>query len=314
MTKALHADGVSKQYHRLRFRGARPWREVRSALDGVSIDVEPGEAVGLLGPNGSGKTTFLKASIGLVALDAGRMVVWGNRVRGGLGPVADQVGAVIDPVRFMPALSARTTIGLLASAASLPQGHVDDVLDRVGLGPVADRPVRTLSLGMRQRLALAVAMLRTPCLLLLDEPANGLDPAGAHQLRQFLREFVAGGGAVLVSSHALSDLQSLVTRVVVLNRGRVVYDGALDELCSSPGRWYVAIEESIDRLVSVLAGYELRREGAGVVVQGARSPGELSRLLVANGCTLTELRPIGVGLEQRYLELIGDDLDSAWGT
>jgi ABC-2 type transport system ATP-binding protein len=199
------------------------------AVDDLSFSLFRGTVTGFLGPNGAGKTTTLRLLLGLAEPTSGEALVFGRRFRE-LERPAGCVGAVLESNDFHPARSGRNHLRALALAAELPPTRVDDVLEIVELSDAAGRPAGTYSLGMRQRLGLAGALLGEPALLLLDEPANGLDPAGMHWLRRFLRGFAADGGTVLVSSHGLAELAQTVDELVIIDRGRLVATARLDEL------------------------------------------------------------------------------------
>jgi ABC-2 type transport system ATP-binding protein len=200
-----------------------------AAVDGVTFSLERGTVTGFLGPNGAGKTTTLRLLLGLAEPTAGERLVFGRRYRELDQPVR-KVGAVLESSDFHPARSGRDHLRTLALAAGLPLGRVEEVLDLVELGGAAGRRVRTYSLGMRQRLGLAAALLGDPELLILDEPANGLDPAGVRWLRTFLQRLGAEGRTVLVSSHLLAEVAQTVDRVLIIDRGRLRASGRLDEL------------------------------------------------------------------------------------
>jgi ABC-2 type transport system ATP-binding protein len=199
------------------------------ALDGVTFSLRAGTVTGFLGPNGAGKTTALRLLLGLAEPAAGEALVFGRRYRE-LDQPARRVGAVLESNDFHPGRSGRDHLRMLALAAGIPLSRVEEVLALVEIAAVADRRVKTYSLGMRQRLGLAGALLGDPELLVLDEPANGLDPAGVHWLRTFLRRFAERGRTVLVSSHVLAEVAQAVDRVVIIDRGRLVAVAALDEL------------------------------------------------------------------------------------
>jgi ABC-2 type transport system ATP-binding protein len=200
-----------------------------AAVDGVTFSLERGTVTGFLGPNGAGKTTTLRLLLGLAEPTAGEALVFGRRYRELTHPVR-KVGAVLESSDFHPARSGRDHLRTLALAAGLPLGRVEAVLELVELGGAAGRRVRTYSLGMRQRLGLAAALLGDPELLILDEPANGLDPAGVRWLRTFLQRLGAEGRTVLVSSHLLAEVAQTVDRVLIIDRGRLRASGRLDEL------------------------------------------------------------------------------------
>jgi ABC-2 type transport system ATP-binding protein len=199
------------------------------AVEDLTFSLEAGTITGFLGPNGAGKTTTLRLLLGLAAPDAGDALIFGRRYRE-LEHPARRVGAVLESNDFHPGRSGRDHLRTLALAAELPPQRVDEVLGLVELQDAAHRRVKTYSLGMRQRLGLAGALLGDPELLVLDEPANGLDPAGVHWLRGFLRRFAAQGRTVLVSSHMLAEASQTVDQVVIIDRGRQVASGRLDQL------------------------------------------------------------------------------------
>jgi ABC-2 type transport system ATP-binding protein len=199
------------------------------AVDGVSFSLEAGTITGYLGPNGAGKTTTLKLLLGLAEPTAGEALVFGRRYRELEQPVR-RVGAVLESGDFHPARSGRDHLAALALAGGLPLSRVEEVLELVELSAAAGRRVKGYSLGMQQRLGLAAALLGDPELLILDEPANGLDPVGVHWLRTFLRDFTEEGGTVLLSSHLLAEVAQTVDRVLIIDHGRVLASGWLDEL------------------------------------------------------------------------------------
>jgi ABC-2 type transport system ATP-binding protein len=209
--------GLTKRYGQL------------SAIDGLSFSLEQGTVIGFLGPNGAGKTTTLRLLLGLAEPTAGEALVFGGPYRD-LEHPARRVGAVLESNDFHPGRSGRDHLRVLAAAAEIPTARVEEVLDVVGLAAAAHRPGRTYSLGMRQRLGLAGALLGKPTLLVLDEPTNGMDPAGVQWLRTMLRHFAADGGSVLVSSHLLAEVAQSVDRVLISSQGRLVADAALEEL------------------------------------------------------------------------------------
>jgi ABC-2 type transport system ATP-binding protein len=200
-----------------------------TAVDGVTFALERGTVTGFLGPNGAGKTTTLRLLLGLAEPTAGEALIFGRRYRELDQPIR-RVGAVLESSDFHPARSGRDHLRALALAAGLPLGRVEEVLALVELSGAARRRVRTYSLGMRQRLGLAAALLGDPELLILDEPANGLDPAGVRWLRTFLRTLATRDRAVLVSSHLLAEVAQTVGRVLIIDRGRLLASGRLDEL------------------------------------------------------------------------------------
>jgi ABC-2 type transport system ATP-binding protein len=200
-----------------------------TAVDGLTFALQPGTVTGFVGPNGAGKTTTLRLLLGLAEPTAGQALVFGRRYRE-LEIPAQSVGAVLESNDFHPGRSGRDHLRVLARAAEIPEARVEEQLALVGLEAAAGRRVKGYSLGMRQRLGLATALLGDPALLVLDEPANGLDPAGVRWLRRLLRSFAERGGTVLVSSHVLAEIAQTVDQVVIIDRGRLVVAAPLAEL------------------------------------------------------------------------------------
>jgi ABC-2 type transport system ATP-binding protein len=222
------------------------------AVRDLSFTVDPGRVTGFLGPNGAGKTTTLRAALGLVTPTAGEVTVNGVRYDQ-LPHPARVVGALLDSQGFHRARRARSTLRIHAAAIGMPDSRVDEVLELVGLTSAADRKVGEFSLGMRQRLALAVAVLGDPRILVLDEPGSGLDPQGVAWLRGFLRAFASGGRTVLVSSHQLAEVAQTVDHVVIISKGQQVYEGRLDQL-QGDGRPRVQVQcADATRLATALA-------------------------------------------------------------
>ncbi len=200
----------------------------RAVVNDLSFVAEPGRVTGFLGPNGSGKSTTMKVMLDLASADGGRVTIGGRRYRDLPDPSAT-VGALLESNAFHPGRSGRNHLRILADADGIDLDRVDEVLDLVGLGDAADRRVGAYSLGMRQRLGFAGALLGNPPVLVLDEPANGLDPKGIHEIRDLLRALAAAGNTVLVSSHLLAEVELLADDVVVVNRGRLVTSGPLGD-------------------------------------------------------------------------------------
>lgn len=209
--------GLTKRYRRV------------TAVDNLSFTVTPGRVTGLLGPNGAGKTTTLRALLGLTRPDAGSVTIAGSPYRE-LAQPARRVGAVLDGASFHPGRQARAHLEIVATAAGIDHARVDEVLAKVDLERAADRRTGGFSLGMRQRLSLATALLGDPGVLVLDEPANGLDPDGVRWLRTFVRELAADGRTVLVSSHMLAEVSQTVDDVVIVADGRLVTQGPLADV------------------------------------------------------------------------------------
>ena len=272
------------------------------AVDGVDLDVREGDRYGLLGPNGSGKTTLVRMLLGLVYATRGEIEVLGLPVPRRVREVLPQVGAMVEGPGAYPHLSGRANLTLLDAAG--PGGgrrgrrdRVEEALHRVGLAGIDRRPVRAYSLGMRQRLGLAAALLRKPRLLVLDEPTNGLDPRGIREVRDLLTELNAAGTTVFLSSHLLAEIEALCTRVGVMDAGRLVLQDQLATLQAPTGRILVGTPDA-DRAVALLDGRVEKRDEHRLTVRHA-DPGELNAELVAAGLRITE-----IGLERRSLEQI----------
>jgi ABC-2 type transport system ATP-binding protein len=274
------------------------------AVDDLTFTLDRGSITGFLGPNGAGKTTTLRMLLGLVRPTAGSARVFGRRYRELVDP-ARQVGAVLEAADFHPGRTGREHLMTLAIAGRFPAARVDEVLALVELAPAARRRVGGYSLGMRQRLGLAAALLGDPELLILDEPANGLDPEGVHWLRSFLRGFAAEGKTVFVSSHVLAEVAQTVDRVVIINKGRLVTIAPLEELTA---RMAGAVRVRAPRIHALLpllaaAGLDARvLDGDEVVVHGA-SPAQVGELASGAGIALHELVEESSTLENVFLEL-----------
>ena len=275
-------------------------------VDAVSFRAEPGTVTGFLGPNGAGKSTTLRILTGLNAPTSGSATILG-RPYARLDNPGRQVGVLLDATAQHPGRSGRTALRLDALLMGLPRPSVDEALDRVGLSAAeGDRRVGDYSLGMRQRLGLAHALIGDPQVLILDEPANGLDPAGIRWLRGLLADFAAGGGTVLLSSHLLHEVELLADHLVVISRGRIVADGSRNELLPGAGTLVRAADgTALGRALDAagLAG-TATSDGAWVV---AGDQAQVARAASAAGLAVTELRPAdGSGLEALFLSLTSD--------
>jgi len=218
----------------LAVRGLRKIYGHTTAVDDVSFTVPRGRVLGLLGPNGAGKTTSMRMLLGLAHIDGGQAHIHG-RPYAELENPARTVGAVLDAGGLHPGRTARQHLRIAAAMGGMDASRVDPLLAEAGLTTAADRPIRTYSLGMRQRVALATALLGNPSVLVLDEPANGLDPAGTRWLRDLLLNFAAGGGAVLLSSHVLAEVAHVADDIVVITEGRVAGSGSIEALTAEYG-------------------------------------------------------------------------------
>ncbi|OFW77832.1 MAG: ABC transporter [Actinobacteria bacterium RBG_19FT_COMBO_70_19] len=300
----IEVAGLRKEYPRLR--GGRT-----VALDGLDLSVPEGGVFGFLGPNGAGKTTTIRCLLGLVRASGGRGRLLGADVPGGLPAVVGRVGSIVETPAAYPRFSGRTNLALLAKVAGVGRSRVREVLEQVGLAERADDLVRTYSFGMKQRLGIATALLKDPELLLLDEPAIGLDPAGIVEVRELIRRLGAEGRTVFVSSHILTEVQQVADRVAILSRGRAVASGPVGEVLSG-GR----AAELVVRLNDVSAGLRALAE-AGIDARAlddrllvALPPDKSSlvtRTLAERGLYLSELRVEEADLETVFLELTEGD-------
>ena len=271
------------------------------ALDNLTFSVRPGVVTGFLGPNGAGKTTTLRCQLGLVTPTTGSVTLDGRAYRDVENPLRT-VGAALEAASFHPGRSARAHLQVMALAAALPSSRVDEVLLQVGMAEFADRRVGGYSLGMRQRLALAQALLGDPPVLVLDEPANGLDPAGIAWLRQFLRALAREGRTVVVSSHVLSEVQQTVDDVVVIARGRLVRQGTLADLESGPAA--VLVRTPTPSLLRDALGstYPVSEVDGRLRVEGGTTD-QVGHLAHSAGVELHELTAEASDLEKVFLRM-----------
>ena len=280
------------------------------AVDDLSFDVEPGKVTGFLGPNGAGKSTTMRMVLGLDRPTSGTALVNGRPFRSFSEPLRE-VGALLDAGAMHPGRSGRNHLRVAARSNGVPERRVDEVVDEVGLGAAARRRIKGYSLGMRQRLGIAAALLADPRVLLFDEPINGLDLDGVRWIRGLLRRLADDGRTVLVSSHLMSEMQQIADRLVVIGRGRLIADTTTEEILRGLGRRQVRVRTSrADELgarlrahglpVHPLDGHELQVEGT------AEEVGEL-----ANSCSipLHHLSEVRHSLEQAYLQLTGDSVE-----
>jgi ABC-2 type transport system ATP-binding protein len=302
----IEIRGLHKEYRR--FRGGRTL-----AVNGLDLEVAQGGVFGFLGPNGSGKTTTIRCLLGLVRPSAGstRLLGADSRSPEDLARVIRRVGSIVETPTLFPSFSGRTNLQLLAGLYGIGRKAVDDALERVGLGPRAGHRVRTYSLGMKQRLGIAAALLKDPEVLILDEPANGLDPAGIREVRELLRQLGREGRTVFLSSHILSEVQHVCDRVAILARGRCIAAGPVEEVLQS-GRAARLLVKVEDPAAGARALSETGIEATvdGEMLRVALSPQEgarVTRELAARGLYLSELRPDEASLEDVFLELTGDE-------
>jgi ABC-type multidrug transport system ATPase subunit len=282
------------------------------AVDAVDLQVRQGDRYGFLGPNGSGKTTLVRMLLGLVYATSGEIEVLGKPVPKRVAEVLPEVGALVEGPAAYPHLSGRRNLALLDAAGRgggrrTRRRRIDDALEQVGLGAVDQRPVKAYSLGMRQRLGLAGALLRRPELLILDEPTNGLDPQGIKEIRELLVELNAGGTTVFLSSHLLAEVEQLCTRVGVVDRGRLVLEDDLATLRAATGRILVGTPDAA-AAVALLDGQLESRDGDRLVIRHG-DPAALNALLVEAGVRVTSIHAEQRTLEQVVLDVTGPGSD-----
>ena len=303
MSAVLEISRLQKTY--------RSRKGVRRALDGFDMVVEAGQVHGFLGPNGSGKTTTLRTLLGLIKPNGGDMAILGRPVPQNLPEIAGQVGAIVESPQFFGNFSARDTLSLLADAGGVDQSRVLAVLELVGLRDRAKERVKTYSLGMKQRLAVASALLKNPRLLILDEPANGLDPGGIREMRTLMRNLAESGMTVVLSSHILGEVQLICDSVTIISAGRRVAAGPVAEVlaqhASSSVR--VRVEAGVDVLTAAevlrAAGAQVALEQDHLTVSNAANPAQITRVLAQREIYVSELAPVTVDLESVFLELTG---------
>jgi ABC-type multidrug transport system ATPase subunit len=288
------------------------------AVRAVDLDVREGDRYGLLGPNGSGKTTLVRMLLGLVYATSGEIEVLGRRMPRHAHEVLQHVGALIEEPAAYPHLSGRANLALFDAAG--PHGlagrrtrrrRIDRALEQVGLAGVGRRPVKAYSLGMRQRLGLAAALIRGPRLLILDEPGNGLDPRGIADLRELILGLNQTGVTVLLSSHLLAEVEQLCTRVGVLDAGRLVLQDELAALSAPTGKVVLDTPDA-DRACALLDGQVEQRDGQRLLIRYADSA-ELNSRLVAAGLRVQAIRPHRRTLEEVVLSVTGTGSDHIGG-
>src|SRR5215467_9482308 len=263
------------------------------AVDSVDLDVRAGDRYGLLGPNGSGKTTLVRMLLGLVYATRGEIEVLGKPVPRKVNEILPDIGALVEEPAAYPHLSGRANLRLFDATGRggrrrTRRQRVDDALEQVGLGGIDRRPVRAYSLGMRQRLGLAAALVRRPRRLILDEPGNGLDPRGIRDFRRLLIDLNAAGTTVFLSSHLLPEVSALCTRIGVLDSGRLVLEDQLASLQKPTGRVLISTDDP-ERAVAALDGLVESRDGADLVVRSG-DPAALNARLVEAGVPVSSLQ------------------------
>jgi ABC-type multidrug transport system ATPase subunit len=295
VTAAVATRGLTKRYGPV------------LAVDGIDLDVQEGDVYGFLGANGSGKTTTVRILLGLVLATSGEAEVLGRPMPRAAASVLPEVGTLVEGPAAYGHLTGRANLELFDAMGSGRRGRrarIGDVLERVGLGVAGERKVKGYSLGMRQRLGLAAALLGAPRLLVLDEPTNGLDPQGIREMRELLLALNAAGTTIFLSSHLLAEVEQMCTRVGVLDRGRLVVQESMDVLQQPTGRTVVVTPDG-DRALALLDGRVEVRDGQRLVIRSDDAAG-LNRLLVGEGVRVLELAPERRGLEQVVLDATTD--------
>ena len=296
VTTVVRAESLSKKFGSL------------LAVDDLSFELEAGTITGFLGPNGAGKTTTLRMLLGLAAPTSGRALVF-DELYADLDAPARRVGAVLEATDFHPGRSGRDHLRTLARATDLPDSRVDEALKLVELQSAAHRRVKGYSLGMRQRLGLAAALLGEPEVLVLDEPANGLDPEGVRWLRDFLRDFAAGERTVLISSHVLAEVAQTVDQVLIINRGKLVIESSLADLTARVGGSVRVRSPEIGKLQEALQRAQITSTHANehaLLVHGTSSD-RVGDIAFAAGVPIHELAVEGSSLEEIFLELTSSE-------
>ncbi len=301
---AVLVEGLRKTY--------RTRRGVRVAVAGLDMTVPRGGVHGFLGPNGAGKTTTIRMLLGLVTADSGRATIFGHPVPETLPEVVDRVGAIVEQPRFFPAFTGRQNLRLLARGIGIPTARVDEVLEQVGLGGRGRDRFAGYSLGMKQRLAVAATLLKDPDLLVFDEPTNGLDPAGIHEIRATMRGLAEQGRTVLVSSHILSEVQQVADTVSIIGRGRLLAEGSVAELLRVAGGGVLRVGvgepgRAADVLQAGGWSVETTAEGRLLLTGGSPDPADVTRALAEQGLWVHELTPVQTDLESYFLQLTAEE-------
>ena len=300
MTNIIQTEELTKRYGQ------------RIAVDRLTLQVEQGEVFGFLGPNGAGKTTTIGMLLGLVRPTAGRAFVMGHDVQ--LDPAAAlaRVGAMIEAPAFYPYLSARDNLRVLAKAGAIPDSRIDTVLAEVELQDRAKDRFKTFSQGMRQRLAIAAALLADPQLIMLDEPTNGLDPAGQHEIRALIRSLALGGRTILLCGHQLHEIEQLCDRVAILKAGQLLAQGRVADLLRRTGI-LIRVRSDIQQATRILQALDQVRsvsldadQADGLLVDAAPEfVPEITAALATAGVAVTEIRSLSMSLEDVFLEITG---------
>ena len=275
------------------------------AVDDISFVAQPGRVTGFLGPNGAGKTTTMRIMVGLTAPTHGTVTIGGHAYKDIPNP-GTHVGVLLDASAQHAGRTGREVLTIGARTMGLPDSRVEEMLTLVSLtGPEASRRVRNYSLGMRQRLGIAHALLGDPQVLILDEPANGLDPAGIRWMRGLLKGYADRGGTVLLSSHLLNEVQLIADDIIMIGRGRIVAQGTPESLMQDSGTFVRAVEA--DQLAAALSGAGIAATARGNGLHADAEALQVGKVAAAHQITLIELRPNDGGLEDLFLQLTADD-------
>jgi ABC-2 type transport system ATP-binding protein len=280
-----------------------------TAVTDLSLEINQGEVFGFLGPNGSGKTTTIGMILGLICPTSGTVELFGQDTRQNLSSLLKRVGAVVENSPFYPNFSARDNLEVFAfTIGNIQAGRIDEVLNMVGLAGRAGSKTRTFSLGMKQRLGIAIALLADPDLIVLDEPTNGLDPSGIIEIRELIRSLGQQGKTIFLSSHMLHEVEQVCDHVAVIRRGRVIAQGMTGELLKRGKTLQLRVSEP-DRAVSLLSGLEWIKSAARggdylMVETPPEKAADVNDLLVGNGVRVSEMRPYESSLEEFFLDTV----------
>jgi ABC-2 type transport system ATP-binding protein len=295
----IEAQGLTKDY------------EAKRAVDGLTFTVKPGIVTGFLGPNGSGKSTTMRLILGLDRPTAGTVTVNGRHYRDFPAPL-HEVGALLEARAVHTGRSAYNHLLSLAQTHGVPKARVDELIDRVGLREVARKRVGKFSLGMGQRLGIAAAMLADPQILILDEPANGLDPEGIQWIRNTLKELAAEGRTVFVSSHVMSEMALIAEHLIVIGRGRLIADLSVDEFLRGASKKAVVVRSpQAAQLAEVLAGPDVTVEATadGSLEVTGLTAEQVGEAAAARSIVLHELTPVRASLEEAFMDVTRDDVE-----
>ncbi|HSE72427.1 MAG TPA: ABC transporter ATP-binding protein [Nocardioidaceae bacterium] len=279
------------------------------AVHDLDLAVPAGGVHGFLGPNGSGKTTTIRMLLGLARASKGEMRLFGEPVPRRLPHVIDRIGAVVEQPKFAPTFTGRKNLSLLARSIGVPARQVDAALEQVGLAGRDRERYKGYSLGMKQRLAIAATLLKSPDLLILDEPTNGLDPAGIRDIRDMIRRLGDSGVTVLLSSHILAEVQQVCHSVSIIGQGRLLASGDVNDLVGGHalGATRVGVADQAAATVHLRhAGYRVTHDGEHLLVEGAERPEDITRVLAGHQVFVRELSPVRADLESVFLQLTQD--------